>query len=110
MNITFADRKLEKLGNDYSLALRKMGALRAKLFHQRLGDMYDAVSFADLQFLPGNYHSLTGNREGQWACSLDQPYRLIFEPTVFPIPTDAHGVPLLSEMKIVEIIEIIDYH
>lgn len=110
MNITFANKKLEKQANNFALAQKKLGNDRATKYHQRLGDMRDAESFNDLQFLPGNFHNLSGNRNGQWSCSLDHPYRLIFEPAIQPIPTNEHGTPILTEMKIVEIIEIVDYH
>ncbi len=110
MNITFVNKKLEKLGNNFPLAQKKLGNNRATKYHQRLGDMRDTDNFADLEFLPGNFHSLTANRNGQWSCNLDHPYRLIFESADNPIPCNEHGTPILTEMKIVEIIEIIDYH
>ena len=110
MDITFANRKLEKYGNNFSLAQKKLGNDRATKYHQRLGDIRDADSFANLKFLPGNFHSLTANRSGQWSCSLDHPYRLIFESAVNPVPCNEYGTPILTEMKIVEIIEIVDYH
>lgn len=56
------------------------------------------------------YHELTGDRKGQWACDLDQPYRLIFEPHENPIPTDNSGKYIWLEIKGVEILEITDYH
>lgn len=110
MDITFANKKLEKLANNFGLAQRKMGNDRATKYHQRLGDMRDVESYNDLQSLPGNFHNLSGDRNGQWSCSLDHPYRLIFEPGVQPVPTNEHGTPVLTEMKIVYIIEIVDYH
>ena len=110
MNITFANKRLEKWGNNFALAQRKLGNDRAAKYHQRLDDIKDTDSFADLGFLPGNFHSLTANRNGQWSCSLDHPYRLIFEPAIKPVPCNEHGTPILTEMKIVEIIEIVDYH
>lgn len=110
MNIIFAERKLEKYANDYKLSIRKLGAVRAELYQKRLQDMFDVESFADLEHLPGNFHQLTGNRAGQWACSLDQPYRLIFQPGEDPVPIDENGAPILKEIKIVEIQEITNYH
>ena len=110
MDITFAKKKLKDLADNFGLAQKKMGNDRATKYHKRLGDMRDAESFCDLQFLPGNFHNLSGDRNGQWACSLDHPYRLIFEPGAQPVPTNEHGTPVLTEMKIVEIIEIVDYH
>lgn len=110
MNITFANNRLKKWANNFALAQKKLGNERAAKYHQRLGDIHDVENFNDLQFLPGNYHNLSGNRNGQWACNLDHPYRLIFEPGEKPVPTNEHGTPALTEMKIVEIIEIVDYH
>jgi proteic killer suppression protein len=110
MDITFAKKKLKVLADNFGLAQKKMGNDRATKYHKRLGDIRDAESFNDLQFLPGNFHNLSGDRNGQWSCSLDHPYRLIFEPGEQPVPTNEHGTPVLSEMKIVEIIEVVDYH
>ena len=110
MNITFANKKLEKWANNFSIAQKKIGNERAVKYHQRLGDLRDAESFDELENLPGNFHSLKADRNGQWSCDLDHPYRLIFEPALKPIPANEHGTPILKEMKIVEIIEIVDYH
>lgn len=110
MNITFANKKLEKWANNIALAQKKLGNERAVKYHQRLGDIHDVESFNDLRYLPGNFHNLSGDRNGQWSCSLDHPYRLIFEPAEQPVPTNEHGTPILTEMRIVEIIEIADYH
>lgn len=110
MNITFANKKLEKWANNFSFAQKKLGNERAAKYHQRLGDLRDAESFDVLQYLPGGFHSLKADRNGQWSCSLDHPFRLIFEPAVKPNPTNEHGTPVLKEMKMVEIIEIVDYH
>lgn len=110
MNITFANKKLEKYANSDSLAIRKLGPLRAGKYKQRLDDILDIETLEEARHLPGNYHELIGNRKGQWSCDLDQPYRLIFEPHETPIPIDEHGHYLWIEIKGVEIIDIIDYH
>lgn len=87
-----------------------MGAQRAKLFNKRLSDLRNALTLEDVRHLPGHYHELTGNCKGQWACDLDQPYRLIFKPHENPIPADAHGRYIWQEIKGVEILEITNYH
>lgn len=110
MDIIFANKKLEKWANNSVLAQKKLGTERAAKYHQRLGDIKDIESFGELEFLPGNFHSLKADRNGQWSCNLDHPYRLIFEPAIKPIPINEHGTPILTKMKIVEIIEIVDYH
>ena len=110
MEITFGSRKLEKLANDYTKCQKEFGLIRAKLYTKRLLDLKNAETLEDVRNLPGNYHELVGNRKGQWACDLDQPYRLIFEPHEDPVPEDEHGRYIWFEIKGVEIIEIVDYH
>jgi len=110
MYIIFADRKLEKYANDYSLAQRKLGNKQAKLFHKRLNDLYDAENFSVLFDLPGHHHPLTENRNGQWACSLEQPSRLIYKPIISGEPAQTEEQINLSHIAKLSIIEITDYH
>lgn len=110
MNITFADIKIEKLANDDRKRVAAYGKIMANKLKQRLDDLYVAETLEDVRFLPGKYHELTANRKGQWSCSLEQPYRLIFKPHENPIPVDPHGKYIWAEIKGVEIIEIVNYH
>lgn len=110
MDITFSDKKLLKMANNESLAIRKLGSVRARLYKARLDDIDAAITLEDVRHLPGNYHELTADRKGQWACDLDQPYRLIFQPHEDPIPTDVNGKYIWIEITGVEIIEITNYH
>ena len=110
MEITFDDNKLKKLANDYRKCQKVMGPQRARLYNIRLGDLTKAKTLEDVRNLPGNYHELKANRKGQWACDLDQPYRLIFEPYENPIPINTAGKYIWFEIKGVEIIGIINYH
>lgn len=110
MDVTFSDKKLLKMANNESLAIRKLGSVRAKLYKARLDDIDAAITLEDVRHLPGNYHELTADRKGQWACDLDQPYRLIFQPHEDPIPTDENGKYVWIEITGVEIIEITNYH
>lgn len=110
MDITFSDSKLRKYANTDKLAIKKLGHKRAKLYKQRLDDLMDASTLEDVRHLPGKYHELKRNRKGQWACHLDQPYRLIFKPHEHPIPINNSGQYLWIEIKGIEIVEITDYH
>lgn len=110
MDIIFADRKLEKYANDFSLAKRKLGNNQAKLLHKRLNDLYDAENFSVLFDLPGHHHPLTENRSGQWACSLVQPARLIYKPVLPAELAQAEEQINLAQLVEVSVIEIIDYH
>lgn len=110
MNLTFGSNKLEKLANDYRKCQKEFGQIRARLYNKRLSDLHNADTLEDVKNLPGRYHELTGDRKGQWACDLDQPHRLVFEPHENPIPTDNSGKYIWLEIKGVEILEITDYH
>lgn len=110
MVITFDNNKLRKYANDDRLAVKNLGNRVAEIYKRRLDDLEAAESLEDVRYLPGNFHELVGNRKGQWACDLVQPYRLIFTPLENPIPTDKDGKYIWIKIKEVEIIEIIDYH
>ena len=110
MDIVFSNKKLRKLANDDRKMLKELGSIRAKLFRRRLNQLRVAETLEDVRNLPGNYHELTGNRKGEWACDLDQPYRLVFTPQERPIPTNSDGGYCWLEISGIEIIEIINYH
>lgn len=110
MKITFSDKKLRKLANDDRLMVKELGKERAKLLRRRLNQLEDAENLEQVRHLPGHYHELTGNRKGQWACDLDQPYRLIFTPHENPIPANEDGQYIWLEITGVEIIEVTNYH
>jgi proteic killer suppression protein len=110
VKITFADKKLRKQANDDRLMLKELGKVRAQILRRRLTQLEDAETLEDVRNLPGNFHELTENRKGQWACDLDQPYRLIFTPHENPIPANEDGQYIWLEITGVEIIELTNYH
>jgi len=99
MLVVFADKDLEKLVGDRRKLERKYGAIQARLILRRIDDMRNAISVDSLLLLPGNYHLLKGDRSGQLACHLKEPYRLIFRV----VETD-------DEQECLDILEIVDYH
>jgi len=110
MEITFSLRKMAKIVNDDRSLNKEYGKTRADKIKLRLSQLSSAESLEDVRNLAGNYHELTGDRKGQWACSLDEPYRLIFVPHEDPIPANEHGQYKWVEIKGVEIKEIVNYH
>lgn len=104
MELTFADKDLKKCALDQRKCQKEMGKLRAELFLRRIADL-EAV-----RYMPGHYHELTQDRKGQWACDLDQPYRLVFRPHEDPIPEDENHKYIWAEILGVEIVEIVNYH
>ncbi|MBM3177208.1 MAG: type II toxin-antitoxin system RelE/ParE family toxin [Bacteroidetes bacterium] len=110
MTVRFADKKLGKILADYGLCCKKMGSIRAKLLYLRLYALERSKTLEAVRHMSGRFHELSGNRKGQWACSLDHPYRLIFKPADHPIPCNEDGQYIWSKITSIEIIEIVDYH
>jgi len=110
MEITFADKKLNKIVNDDRKLVKEFGKLRATKLRARLTQLKFAKTLEDVRYLPGNYHELIGDRKGQWACDLDQPNRLIFEPHENPIPVNEYGQYIWIKILGVDILEIVNYH
>lgn len=104
MKIYFSDKNLERCATDEMVALKTLGKVRAKLFLRRLKSMMYVPNFEELRKVPGNFHELVGDRKGQWACSLDQPYRLISKGAE---PNEAVVWAKVSEATV---LEIVDYH
>jgi proteic killer suppression protein len=110
VDITFRDKKLEKLVNDNKKLSREYGKLQAEKILARLEQLSFATTLEGVRNLPGNYHELTNKRKGQWACDLIQPYRLVFTPLEEPIPTNGDGQYIWVEITGVEVIEVVNYH
>lgn len=110
MKITFGDRKLHKLVASPAKLQKKHGAVRSKLILRRLGDLTDVDNLEEARHIPGNCHELTGDRKGQWAISLDGPYRLVFTPHDQPIPENEDGQYIWIEIVAIEILEVVNYH
>lgn len=96
--IEFKSRSLEKICTIARETHKKYGQVMAEKIHLRL-DQIRAADSIDmlLEHKIGRCHSLKGQRKNQYAMDLEQPHRLIFE---------IHS----SEVQVVRIIEIKDYH
>jgi len=89
---SFACRDPEKLFNDQPV--RRFQAFERQA-RKRLMVLHAAPSIEALMLNPGNrFHSLSGNRKGQYAVSINKQWRICFEWK----DGDAHNV------------EIKDYH
>ena len=109
MDISFATKELKKCGNSVQYAHKKLGAPRAEIFFKRIQTLYAATCFEDLRHAPGKFHELRENRKGQWACDLDQPYRLIISPAVLP-DVDKNGRYRWESATDSIVVEIVNYH
>ena len=106
MNILFEDKNLKKCATDKAYAQKTLGQRRAQRYVDRLAQISDAANFEALRGLPGHYHDLVGDRAGQWACNLDQPYRLIFKST-----NEGPVAQIVwANERTAKMLEIVDYH
>ena len=110
MDIIVNNKKLRKILEDKSKIRKEYGTEMADKIMQRIDDMKCAENLEILMKLPENHHPLTGDRKGQFACNLVQPYRHIYRPPNDTLPIDDNGNLIYSEITIVEILEIVDYH
>lgn len=108
MEIQFKDKKIRQLCEQQSLAERQLGAACARKLRSRLGDLEAAKRVSDLVF--GNPHPLKGDRAGQFALDLAGGWRLVFSPANQPTPTLANGSTDWTQVTIVCIEYIGDYH
>lgn len=98
MDITYRNKKIEKICTDAKTAEKTYGKEMSEKIHQRI----DEITAADtvemmIHFRIGRCHSLTQNRKGQYAVDLVHPYRLVFEKSG-------------NEIQIANVLEIVDYH
>ena len=110
MDIYFQDKDFEALAGNERMCKKQLGERRTKILQRRLADLSLIDNLEETLQLPGHFHPLRENRSGQWACDLDQPYRLIIEPHEKPIPTDENGTYKWVEVKMVDVDEIVNYH
>lgn len=90
--------------------IRKRCQRAAGKLKQRLDEIRAAEAFAVLQTLPGNYHPLSANRAGEWACHLEEPRRLVFRPIESPAETSSGAGRARDRVTVVSLIEVVDYH
>lgn len=99
MEIVFDNNEIRKK------CTRASGKLR-----QRLDDIRAAANLGVLRSLPGRYHQLRADRSGEWACDLEQPYRLVFCPFADPLPISKDGLLDATQVFAVRVLEVVNYH
>ena len=81
MYIEFKKKKLRKQCESFAALRKAFGDIIARQVVKRLNALKAADCIEDLDPLPPTRcHPLKGNRKGQYAMNVGQPYRLIFEP------------------------------
>lgn len=108
MKINFKDKNVRELCEKQAVAVKKLGPICARKLRSRLDDLDAAERVSDL--IAGNPHPLKGNRLGQFALDLAGGFRLVFQAASDPIPRHEDGGIDWTQVTIVCIEFIGDYH
>ena len=80
MQITYKNRKIEKVCTIACEAEKKYGDKMAKKIHQRIDEITAVDTIEEMiKFKIGRCHPLEGDRNGQYAMDLIHPQRLILK-------------------------------
>ncbi|MES2648118.1 MAG: type II toxin-antitoxin system RelE/ParE family toxin [Bacteroidota bacterium] len=110
MQIEYKTKKLKKVLTDPVLIQKNFGD-NAKKVAQRMQEMRDAPNLAVLISIPAaRCHSLSGNRQNEYAVSISPNHRLIFEIANDPVPGNNDGSVNTLLVTIIRILESTDYH
>lgn len=96
--------------HDDKLATRTHGAPSAKKLRARLDDLNAAANLSYMRKLPGRFHGLTGDRDGQYSLELHGGCRLVLEPANMPLPIRQDGTLDISKVTTVKVVYVGDYH
>jgi len=108
LEVRYKDKKIRELCEKQAVAEKKLGADSARKLKVRLVALEAAARVTDL--VAGNPHPLKGDRLGQFALDLAGGWRLVFSPDHDPCPTRPDGSIEWSQVTIVSIEYIGDYH
>lgn len=111
MDISFKDKKLAKTCNSERALIRAYGKANARKIMMRLALLENAETLSDVPVTPPTRrHELKGNRTGQYAIDVQQPYRLIVEPANRPKQASKKRGADIGAVTAIKIIAIEDYH
>jgi len=108
LEIRYKDKKIRALCETQAVAEKKLGAVSARKLKLRLLALEAVTRVTEL--VAGNPHPLKGNRLGQFALDLAGGWRLAFAPANDPCPTRSDGGIEWSQVTIISIEFIGDYH
>ncbi|MEK6225543.1 MAG: killer suppression protein [Chloroflexota bacterium] len=105
----FADGRLARDCASERACVRRFG-VNGRRVQRRLQELQAAEVLSDMRNAPGRLHPLSGNRAGEYAVSILEPFRLILEPADDPIPRTDDGTVNTDAVRSVRILEVTNYH
>ena len=111
MDISFKNRKLEKVFNSEKELLRNYGKDNATLIKRRMAVLKAADTLIEVPTAkPERCHELAGDRKGEFSVDLKNPYRLISKPNHDPVPLKKDKGIDLTRVTAITILGVEDYH
>jgi plasmid maintenance system killer protein len=111
VDITFINKKLEKLLNTQKELLRTFGPDNGKWIARRLQNIADASNLAELAKLPQTrVHELSGDRDEQVSVDVKHPYRLLLVSDHEQTPRKEDGGLDWERSTKVKVLEVADTH
>ncbi len=110
MDISFVDKKLEKIFNSEKELHKKYGT-NARYIKRRMAVLIAAPSLAHISHRPPERrHNLEGKRKGTFAVDLKHPFRLILKPNHDPVPLREDKGIDLHKVTAITILGVEDYY
>jgi proteic killer suppression protein len=110
VDIQFSSSKLNRIFNSKQELLREYGKETSKKIRIRMAVLRSSITLGDVpKKRPDRCHGLKGNRIGQYAVDLNQPFRLVFKPAG-TFTTRKDGSVDESTVTIIKILKVEDYH
>lgn len=108
MKLEFKSRKIKKLCENPKEAQKEYGSQIGCKLTLRVNELRAATSLLDISKLSrvNGFHSLHGDREGEYAVDLVHPFRLVFRSII----DDDNNTGDLSSIDIIRIEEVVNYH
>lgn len=111
MDVSFKNAKIRKAFKSERSLSSQHGSRLACIILDRLRMIEQAPCLADVpRRAPTLCHQLKGDRDEQFAVSVGERYRLVFEVDHDPIPRRGDGGIDLEAVTAVVVTEVVDYH
>jgi plasmid maintenance system killer protein len=111
MELVFGTRKLARICSSEAETVRKFGPDVARRLRNRLTELDQAASLAEIRLLPhARVHQLVADRDEQISIDLGHPRRLIVDVNHHPVPRLADGGLDWESVTSLKILEITDTH
>lgn len=111
MQLYFVSTQLRKLCSSEKELVRRFGDRRGRVIARRLTELVALPALSLAYEVPHlRLHQLKAERDGQYAITVVDPYRLIVRPAENPVPRRDDGGIDPERVESLVVVEIVDYH